>query len=346
MATKKTKEERAETKKTAAISKERLNRITKTRKHHLRTSARIMRYGTKSFVRNTWLSVAAVAIMTVTLIVLSGTIVATHAMGTAIDMIESQVDMSVYIKQETTNEKIEEILSRLRELETVVSVTATSPDEAKEASIKKIISEKGDSVNQAFIDALYEAPNAIPWTINVKLENLNDTSELENFVDNDSSMEGLLDSKKPSYSTGHRETIDRIASIMDRVKLVGLGAAGVFAIIAILVVFNTIRMAIFNRKEEIYMMHLVGASHWFIIGPFIVEASLYGVIAAAIATLAIYGTVFGIKDSLGSTLEPTVKLMVDYWYLAVAALIVVGVLMGVISALLASSKYVKTKTKG
>ena len=337
------KAEKLEAKKTAEISRERLKRITKTKKHHIRTGARVVKYGAKSFVRNTWLSVAAIAIMAITLIVLSATIIATHAMNTIIHMVESQVDMSVYIKQEASTSQINNIMDRMRELETVTDVSATSPEDANRASIEKLIKEN-NIVDQSYIDALYEAPNKIPWTINIKLRDLNDTSELENFVNNDQSMVNMLDAKPPSYSTTHRETIDNIASVMNRVELIGLGAAAVFAVIAILVVFNTIRMAIFSRKEEIYMMNLVGASRGFIMGPFLVEASFYGVVAAIIAGAAVYSASFALKGSFGATLEPTIQLMIQYWYFVAAALLVVGILIGIISALLASRKYIKTKT--
>ena len=344
MTKKMTKKEKLELKRTAEISRERLKRITKTRKHRLRTGARVMKYGAKSFVRNTWLSVAAIAIMAITLIVLAATLIATHAMDTTIHMVEAQVDMSVYVRQDATWTEIDKITGRMKELKSITDVSATSPEDANRESIQKLIKEN-NITDQAYIDALYEAPNKIPWTINVKLKDLNETEELENFVNNDESMKNMLDARPPSYATSHRETIDRIAGIMNRVEIIGLGAGAIFAAIAILVVFNTIRMAIFSRKEEIYMMNLVGASRGFIMGPFLVEAGFYGVVAAIIAGATIYATAFAIKGSLGSTLEPTVKLMVDYWYFVAASLLIVGVIIGIISALLAARKYIKTKTK-
>ncbi len=330
----------------AEISKERLRRITKVHRHHLRTNARVLKYGAKSFVRNTWLSVAAIAIMAVTLVVLSATIIATHAMGTAINKIEQQVDMSVYIKQGATEEQVERIIGRMTQLETVVSVAKTSPDEANKEAIQKILASvtgMSEEEKKVYEQNLYDAPNKLPWTLNIKLINLNDTSELENFVAKDESITNMLDARPPSYSTGHRETIDRIAAMMNRIEMVGLIAAGVFAIIAILVVFNTIRMAIFNRKEEIYMMRLVGASRWFIVGPFVVEASFYGVVAAIIAGVLSYGIVFALKDNFGSTLAPTFDIMTKYWYFVVAALLVAGILIGVLSSLLAIRRYLKQK---
>ncbi len=341
--TKITKEQKAELKETARVSKERLNRITKTRKHRLRTSARVMKYGTKSFVRNAWLSMAAIAIMAVTLIVLSATIIATSAMGSAIKVVESQVDMSVYIKQTASAEQVRKITEAMQNLDSVVEVKATSPEDANNASIKKLI-EESHITDEAYIESLYEAPNKIPWTINVKLKNLNDTGELEDFVNNNEIMANMLDARPPSYSSSHRETIDRIASIMNRIEIIGLAAAGVFALIAILVVFNTIRMAIFNRKEEIYMMRLVGASRWFIIGPFIVEAALYGVAAAAVAGAIVYIAVFALHNSIGSVLDETIFFMQHYWYFAVGALLIVGMLIGIISSLLAARKYLNAKS--
>ncbi len=332
---------------TAKLSRERLERITKTRRHHLRTNARVLKYGAKSFVRNTWLSVAAIAIMAVTLIVLSATIIATHAMGTAVDKVEQQVDMSVYLKQGTSREQIERIVGRMSQLETVVSVTTTSPEDANREAIEKILARSKDlspEEKATYRQNLLEAPNKLPWIINIKLINLKDTSELEDFVNSDESMEGLIDENNPpSYASSRRETIDRIAALMNRIELIGLVAAGVFALIAILVVFNTIRMAIFNRKEEIYMMRLVGASRWFIVGPFVVEASFYGIVAAAIAGTVAYVGAFALQSQFGSTLDPTLDIMRNYWYLAVCALLVAGIAIGVVSALLATRKYLKQK---
>lgn len=337
-----TKEQKAEQKETARISRERLNRITKTRKHHLRTSARVMKYGTKSFVRNAWLSMAAIAIMAVTLIVLSATIIATSAMRSAISAVEDQVDMSIYIKQTASVEQIRKITAGIESLESVTEVRSTSPEDANNASIKKLI-EEGGITDEAYIESLYEAPNKIPWTINVKLKNLNDTSELEDFVNNSEVMINMLDARPPSYSSSHRETIDRIAGIMNRIEIIGLAAAGIFALIAVLVVFNTIRMTIFNRKEEIYMMRLVGASRWFIIGPFVVEAALYGVVATAISGIIIYLAAFGLHHSVGSVLDSSIAFMQNYWYIAIGAMLAVGVMIGVISSLLAARKYLNTK---
>ncbi len=343
MTKKKTPEEKEELKKTAAVSKERLNRITKTRKHHLRTNHRVIKYGAKSFIRNTWLSVAAIAIMVVTLVVLSATLIAADAMRTAIRQVEHQIDISIYFKQGATQDQIDEVVKKIKALDSVAEVKVLSPEEANRRTNEKIISEF-NITDQDLIRTMREAPNKISWTLNVKMESLDNTGELEDFVNRDDAIQNLLDeTKKPSFASSHRATIDNIAKIMNEIQIVGLAAAGVFAIIAILVVFNTIRMAIFNRKEEIYMMKLVGASRWFIVGPFVVEASIYGIIAAIVSCAAIYVSVYFLRPYFEGMLDSTYANMTQYWYLVGAALLIMGILIGVISSLLATRKYLKQR---
>ena len=323
-------------------SKDNLKQLMRGKKYRARSAGRVMKYGAQSFARNAWLSVAAVAIMTITLLVMAVTLVATSAMGTTIDIVRAQVDMSVYIRQDAEQSKVDEIIGRMVQLDSVLEIKFVTPEEANRMAIEKIINDE-NVTDQDLIDAMYEAPNKLPWTLNVKIADLNNPGELEYFVYNDASMNGLLDARPPSFSSSHRETIDDIAGIMRGVEIGGLITAGVFCVIAILVVFNTIRMAIFNRKEEIYMMKLIGASKSFVRGPFLVEAMMYGVLAGGIASVLTFAGVLLLDDSFDGVLKPTVEFMWEWWLVVVAGLIVAGVLIGVVSAMLATRKYLRLK---
>ncbi len=338
------KAEKAEQKQTAQVSRERLKRITRTKRHHVRNANRVLKYGSKSFVRNTWLSIAAIAIMTITLIIIGITVAATSVMNTAVSQLESQVDVSVYIRSTATREEVNKIADRMRELKSVADVNIVSPDEANNKTIDMIASDKGLE-DDSLIEILKEAPVILPWTVNVTMVELSQIDELRTFVENDDSMRNMLDAKEPTYDSKDRSTIENISNTTGKIQIVGFAAAGVFALIAILVVFNTIRMAIFNRKEEIYMMRLVGASTSFIIGPFLVEACMYGIVAAVIATIVVYGGVhlISLNNDLASLITPTYELMQNYWYLAFLCLLFLGMLTGVISALLAARKYLRVK---
>ena len=111
-----------------------------------------------------------------------------------------------------------------------------------------------------------------------------------------------------------------------------------------LIIFNTIRMAIFNRKEEIQMMKLIGADRSFIRGPFVVEAIVYGFIAAVIATslgIGLLSLFAKNMQSWGIEIGPTVNLLTDYIAVVLLGMILVGALIGTVSSLLATRRYLK-----
>ncbi|MNT67184.1 Cell division protein FtsX [compost metagenome] len=103
-------------------------------------------------------------------------------------------------------------------------------------------------------------------------------------------------------------------------------------------------MAIFNRKEEIQMMKLIGADRNFIRGPFLVEASVYGFIAAVLATGAGVALLYAIKEPLMRNqiaIESTVQMATVYVGFVLVGMIILGALIGVISSLLATHRYLK-----
>ena len=103
-------------------------------------------------------------------------------------------------------------------------------------------------------------------------------------------------------------------------------------------------MAIFNRREEIQMMKLIGAERSFIRGPFVVEAIVYGFIAAILATgIGIFG-LYMAQDTLSSNGIPiaqTVDWIIIYSPFVLLVMLVIGAFIGVISSLLATQRYLK-----
>jgi cell division transport system permease protein len=124
----------------------------------------------------------------------------------------------------------------------------------------------------------------------------------------------------------------------------GIGTAILFIASSSLIIFNTIRMAIFNRKDEIQMMKLIGADRSFIRGPFIVEAVFYGFIAAVIATIIGITVLYISKDGLqsyGIQIETVVRFVTNYAGVTLLGMMLVGAIIGVVSSLLATRRYLK-----
>ena len=126
------------------------------------------------------------------------------------------------------------------------------------------------------------------------------------------------------------------AGWIDAADKFGIVATIVFVAISSLIVFNTIRMAIFNRREEIQMMKLIGADRSFIRGPFIVEAVVYGFIAAIIATGLGILALLSVKSKLlnyGVAIQPTIDFLIVYIGFVLLGMIALGALIGILSSL-------------
>ena len=300
---------------------------------------RVIRYGTDSFIRNSWLSVAATAVMTITLLIIFTAFVAQNILTDTVGDLRNKVDMSIYLNTDTTDKIGNDLMTELKQLSSVRSVTYCSASCARE----KIVNTNKDNVG--VLDAIKEATNKNPATLRVVVTNINDTSQLQDFVDNNTLLKKHISADyKPSFAGERRTTIQSIGRAVSFAQKIGIAAGSVFVIISSLIIFNTIRMAIFNRKEEIQMMKLIGADKSFIRGPFLVESIIYGFIAAVVATgLGIWGLYSSVKTlaSYQITIQPTMDLVTLYAVFVLMGMIAIGAVIGILSSLLATHRYLK-----
>ena len=303
------------------------------------TFLRMCRYGVNNFTRNTWLTIAATAVMTLTLITVLITVAAQNILTDTATHIARNIDRSIYLKTGTTEKQAAPIINDLKQLSNVDSVSFISTDQGKADFAQK---NKSDLKT---LNALTEATDKIPATIRVNLKNANDTSQLVNFVKTNQPLKQYIDESTPPSFMGERKSAtDTIAAWTRTAQEVGIGASIIFTAMSMLIIFNTIRMAIFNRRDEIEMMKLIGADKGFIRGPFVVEAMVYGFIAAVIATALTFAIMLSIHDKVaawGVSIQPTMELYTTYIGLVLLGAIFVGALIGTISSLLATRRYLK-----
>ena len=303
------------------------------------TFVRMCRYGINNFSRNTWLTIAATAVMTITLLIIFMTLVARQVLVDTVDDIKNKVDMSIYVQTDTTAEQAAAIKKEIEKLPSVTAVTYTSPDQAREDFARD---NKSDIQT---LEALNEATNKLPGTFRVKIKDINNPSELDKFVKTNELYKKHADpNRAPSFSGERRSAIQNIGMAVQFAERAGLAASVIFIVISSLIVFNTIRMAIFNRKEEIQMMKLIGADRSFIRGPFVVEAVVYGFIAAVLATVLGIAALYGMKDKLADyqiSITSTIDVVTTYIGIVLLAMILVGSAIGIVSSLLATRKYLK-----
>ena len=298
-----------------------------------------MRYGVANFSRNAWLTVAATAVMTITLLIIFTTVVASQAMVDTVREMQKNIDMSIPVKRDIPTRDANKIADELRKLSNVDKVTFISSSEKRAQAAEEKKS------NSKYLEALNTATNMFPGELRIGLKNVNDTSQLDEFIKTNEDVKKYLDpDNPPSFAGERRSAIKNLTQSIDFAQKLGIGASILFVIISSLIVFNTIRMAIFNRKDEIEMMKLIGANKSFIRGPFVVESMVYGFVSGVLATILGMLVLQLVKDRLivaGIVLQPTVDLLVAYIPFVTIGMIILGAIVGAISSMLATRRYLK-----
>ncbi len=303
------------------------------------TFLRMCRYGINNFSRNAWLTVAATAVMTITLLIVFVTLSARSVLLDTVDTIRERVDYSIYVRTDTPDEAAEEIEDELRALASVNTVTYVDPEEGRANFAQQ------HAANNDVLDAITEATNQFPGVFRVSVEDINDPSDLESYLETSELMAEYEDpDREASFAGERRAAIESIGRAVVFAENLGLLASVIFIVISSLIVFNTIRMAIFNRKEEIQMMKLIGAERSFIRGPFVVEAVVYGILAAILALLIGIGILHFTREPLLNyevASQSTLDFVLMYWPFVLIAMMLAGSAIGVVSSLFATRRYLK-----
>lgn len=301
-------------------------------------TGRIIRYGLRNFARNAWLTIAATLVMVITLTIIFATFVASSVLNETIISQKAKIDVSVYIKSDANHDILRNLAGKLK-LNSNVAGVAISDSASEYAKASKENSEAWSLVVEQGIK-----PN-FPSVIHIKLHDMNKRAELDNVIKNDPQFAEWIDTtvSNASDTTTRQNTIDRLADIMAKASRVGIFAGVFFVAISILIVFNTIRMTIFSRREEIDMMKSIGADSHFIRGPFLVEAQLYGAISGVLATIIGYFAAGQLLPRLSGYLDVahTSALLQHSWWLIALIAILFGLSIGAISARLALQRYLR-----
>lgn len=245
---------------------------------------RVSRYGVAGFVRNGFVSLAAVVIMTITLFVAAALMIVGAALGTTLGQLEQKVDVSVYFTPDATEAQIQDVQTSLQALPEVASVTYVSKDQALAEFRQR---HANDQLTMQALDELGDNPLGASLEIRAK-----QTSQYESIAQYLSAQQetatgsGAVIDKVNFYQ--NKTAIDRLTNIIQTSHRLGFAIAIILALASILISFNTIRLAIYTSRDEIGVMNLVGAGRWYVRGPFMIAGVLYGVIAGVIVLLLLY----------------------------------------------------------
>lgn len=240
---------------------------------------RVVKFAFQDMARNAGLSFMTVFILMLMLLSVNVLLSVDTLTKEAVRLVKDQVNVSLYFSPDASDKDVEEIHKYINEFGEVTDVRLQSRDEVLKSF--KARHQMSKEIQQA-LDEL--GANPFGATMIVKTREPGDYQKIFNAL-NVPEYEHLIEAK--SFD-GNEDAIARIQNITSRIERLGVGLSALFAIIAFLIIFNTVRVAINTQKMEISIKRLVGASNWFIRGPYLVESVVFTIVSVILTVGVIY----------------------------------------------------------
>ncbi|TMB46554.1 MAG: ABC transporter permease [Chloroflexi bacterium] len=223
----------------------------------------------QSFWRNLAVSLAAVVSITLILILAGVNLLVGHALSQVLDGFRVKVSsISINVADDTPLQSVYDMQQQLKSDPRVVSVKFVTKDEA-------LAQFKADPNNIVFAQQI--DGNPLDAKLEVRVAKLSDVAEIDTLARR---WPGV-DPTDPTNYQG--DFVNRMLQLSAWLGIAGVGLMAVLVVVSIVIVMNTIRTAVYHRRKEIEVMKLVGATEWFVRGPFVLEGIMTGLIAASIA---------------------------------------------------------------
>lgn len=235
---------------------------------------RVLKFSAQDIARNVWLSAATVTILVLTLFSINIMVTVRIISDNAISVIKDKVDFSLYLKNEAREDEVVALKNRIEGLGNVKSVEYISKQQALQKFRDK------NQNNQQIIEALRElGKNPLSPSLIISPS---DTAQAPQLVESLKRLDSdIIESRNFSDNATITKKIDYITN---KINEAGLFVIIIFSLTSLLVIYNTIKVAIYTHRREIEIMRLVGASRSFIVAPFLVSAVIYSLIATLVIT--------------------------------------------------------------
>ena len=309
---------------------------------------RIIRTGFVNFWRNGFLSFSAVIVITLSLTVFGALIFGSAFSRALISEVKNKVDINVYFNLDAQESEIFALRKTIEALPEVQKVEYVSREQAL-TDFKEKWKDNG-----FIIQGLEEiGSNPLPAVLNIKAKEPSQYAGIASFLDGKNSSQNGSDIVDKINYNQNKIIIDRLGRIIPAIERTGTIVAILFIIVAIVMVFNTIRLIIFTAREEISVMRLVGASNFYIRGPFVISGMMYGIFSA-ILTLLVLGAFAYYSDAMlikfsgvenANDLSMISNVFLNYFMTnfgqIFAIMMASGILLGALSSYMAVKRYLR-----
>lgn len=290
----------------------------------------------QGFTRNLSTALGSIITIFLSLLIIGVFLVGGVIIDNLMSSVEDEVSVTAYVSDDASQNDINKVMSDIRGMEGVSSVSFTTKDQALE-NFRTTVSDPG------IIEQL-DGVNPLPASIDVELSDPQLVEGVASqIISNSTYVQICEDSSNVSDSVKYGQgTVDRLFTVTSYVRYIGAGLIVLLIFIALVFINNTIRLAILARRKEIAIMRLVGASNGFIRGPFLMEGALHAIIGSLLAV----GVLQLLRMFALPQLENAIKFLNfgvgDLTYLLIyAALVVAGLLIGLLGSAFAMRRYLK-----
>jgi len=297
---------------------------------------RALKFAFQDFYRNFWLSIVTITVLILALLSINVLVSLNAVSEKMISSVKDKIDISVFFKREITQSKIDNFQEKIKKLPEVKETNFIAKNQALETF--KLIHKDDASIMEALKEV---EKNPLSDALIIKAQNTDDYEKILNILNQPANQEII----KYQNFTNHKKIIERVSILSDKVKKFGVGLSAVFSLIAVLIVFNAIRVTIYTHREEISVMRLVGASNSFIRAPFLLEAIIYSLVATGLTIGILYGAFTALSPYLGTFLGAYDFDLVTYYnnnFVMIFGLeFILAMVLNVVSSGIAIARYLK-----
>lgn len=287
----------------------------------------LLKEGFRNLKSNRTMTIASVAVLVSCLILTGAATLFSMNIGQAMEMIEGNNSITVYLKEDMPTLESVQVGEELRKVDNVATCDFVPKDEA----LKSMMEMLGD--DGTVLEGLTGSENFLPDAYDISMTDL---TKYDETIANIKKVNGV------DHITDYSDIADKLNSLDSLVNMVGFWVVLLLGIVSLFIIANTVRVTMYSRRMEISIMKSVGATNWFVRWPFVVEGVVIGLIAGALASIllfVLYNSVMQVISGIAAFFTPIAmnELLLPY----TLGFMLAGAAFGALGGIISIGKYLR-----